>query len=111
MYAPITFVVKGLEGLVVGWIYEKFRTNPNGLKKFSFKLLAIICGAPFMVGGYFLAEFFILSYGWAAAAELIPNLLQVGLGAVIALPIVNLLECVPIITSIREKPVETPVSS
>ncbi|MCF2141091.1 MAG: ECF transporter S component [Candidatus Lokiarchaeota archaeon] len=101
-FAPITLIVKGLEGFFVGWVYDKIRKNPNKAKRFGIKFIAILCGAPFMVGGYFLAEFFIFNLGWGAAAELIPNLIQVGMGALIAIPITLLLEEIPQIDQLRE---------
>lgn len=107
VYAPITLIVKGLEGLLVGFIYQMLKTRNKEGKKFFYKIVAVICGAIIMVAGYFFAEFFILGLGWAAAAELIPNLLQVGLGGVVAVPIAELLEKIPILESLNELKSET----
>ncbi len=71
-YAPITFVVKGLQGYICGWIFQK-----TGYHK---PLLATIPAGLFMAFGYFVAESFM--YGLAGAAISIPgNLLQGIVGA------------------------------
>jgi len=71
-YAPITFVVKGLQGYICGWIFQK-----TGYHK---PLLATIPAGLFMAFGYFVAESFM--YGLAGAAISIPgNLLQGMVGA------------------------------
>ncbi len=89
IFAPITFVVKGLEGLIVG-IVAKGRSN-------KFRVLAASLGALFMAIGYFLAEWFILpvvdkSFGMAVAISEFPfNLLQGTINAIIAILIYTLL--------------------
>lgn len=71
-YAPITFIVKGLQGYICGWIFEK-----TGYHK---PFLAAIPAGIFMALGYFVAESFM--YGLAGAAVSIPgNLLQGIVGA------------------------------
>ena len=75
-YAPITFVVKGLEGLIVALIFEKGKKN-------IFAPLASILGGIFMVGGYFFFEATVLGYGIGAAASIPANLIQAGVSVVI----------------------------
>ena len=71
-YAPITFIVKGLQGYICAWIFQKTGYN----KPF----LAAIPAGIFMALGYFIAESFM--YGIAGAAVSIPgNLLQGIVGA------------------------------
>lgn len=120
IYAPITLVVKGIEGLVVGLLISKYirsmaekrlaGTHPvNNLPEndqaegtqaadnqpvyaaLGIRLaLSLAVGAIIMVAGYFFGEAYILSlfdkaFGLAAAAgELVPNLIQGGLSAVLA---------------------------
>lgn len=77
-YAPITLVVKGLEGFLIGFLFEAFKKK---------KVLApIVCllGAILMVFGYFVAEATILSYGWGALGSVGANCLQGGLSVVFA---------------------------
>jgi uncharacterized membrane protein len=97
IYAPITFVVKGIEGLVIGLIAAK------GLKitaagKFNARLfIGVIAGAVIMAAGYFTAEAFVLNlfaegFGLAAAATELPaNILQGGLSAVLGYILVAVL--------------------
>lgn len=86
LFAPITFIVKGIEGYLTGVIA---RPNPSEKAVSTGKMIsAVIVGAIVMVGGYFVSEAFLLgffdsTFGMAAAVtELVPNLIQGGLGAV-----------------------------
>ncbi|NLK87856.1 MAG: ECF transporter S component [Clostridiaceae bacterium] len=87
LFAPITFVVKGIEGLAVGLLMS--RMHRTGELKHSRLIAAVIIGAVIMVAGYFLAEAFLLgifdeSFGLTAAvAELLPNSVQGLLSAVL----------------------------
>jgi uncharacterized membrane protein len=87
LFAPITFVVKGIEGLAVGLLISKMR-RAGGLKH-SRLITAVVTGAVIMVAGYFLAEAFLLgtfdeAFGLtAAAAELLPNSVQGILSAIL----------------------------
>lgn len=86
-----TAVVKGLEGFLVGFIGR--RENGAATRKM---VLALIAGIAMMVGGYFVFEaviypamgtaipFFAVTDAKAALAEIIPNLLQGVISAVIA---------------------------
>ncbi|HBQ64366.1 MAG TPA: ECF transporter S component [Clostridiales bacterium] len=64
LYAPITLVVKGLEGAVTGWICmlfdHKFKTA--GRKANPGFLLGMLGGAGVMITGYFIAEAFLLGF-------------------------------------------------
>ena len=69
-YAPVTLVVKGLEGFVISFIASK------SVKFFSFyKLFGAILGVLIMVLGYFVCEIFMYRYG-AAVGSVLPNLFQ-----------------------------------
>ncbi|MFX1486616.1 MAG: ECF transporter S component [Promethearchaeota archaeon] len=81
IYVPWTFVIKGMEGLIVG-LFSRRRT--------AFNAVVVIAAGLWMVAGYFLVEGFLL-WGVAAAAIEIPgNLVQVGVGATIALLVATL---------------------
>lgn len=76
IYAPITFVVKGLEGFVCGWIYKKTEQK--------YALVATLTGGILMAFGYFIGECFL--YGPAgAAASVVGNLFQGVTNAFLAL--------------------------
>ena len=75
-YAPITFVVKGLEGFIAGIILE----TKIGKK---YPLIATVVGGVWMALGYYFAETFM--YGAKAALAGIPgNIMQGLFGAVTA---------------------------
>ena len=53
IFAPVTLVVKGLEGLILGLLLKKYK---NRIKP----LFAIMIGMGFMITGYFVAQAFVL---------------------------------------------------
>jgi len=81
-YAPITFVVKGLEGLVCGLIYKK--------TKQKYALAASLSGGLLMVAGYFVAEYFYLGPA-AAIADIFGNALQGVINAILVVLLNRLL--------------------
>jgi uncharacterized membrane protein len=82
-YAPITFIAKGCEGLLVGLF--SFRTK-EAARISGWDVIGVFFGAIAMLLGYFLGEVFLLSYGIEAAlAEMITiNILQVTAGGIVA---------------------------
>ncbi|WP_286976080.1 ECF transporter S component [Acetomicrobium sp. UBA5826] len=78
LWAPFTFVIKGIEGFVVG------RMRENRKK-------AVIAGACVMIAGYTLVAGIL--YGWKVAPiEFLTDLAQTGVGAIIALVILPYIE-------------------
>lgn len=77
IYIPITFIVKGLEGLIIGVISNKKGNSDNQKKNMFIVFLASIIGAFEMVAGYFVAEAYILGFidktlGFSAAVTSLP---------------------------------------
>jgi len=78
-FAPYTLVIKGLEGVLAGYI-----SNGKSLVR---DVVGWAAGAAAMVLGYFLVETYIMGFGLGAALFEIPsNLVQVGAGALIGIP-------------------------
>ncbi len=78
-YAPFTFVIKGIEGFVVG----KIAFNSEDRYK---KILAIIAGGSIMVIGYFVVQITVFLIPPPVALIEVPfNVLQVLVGGVIAI--------------------------
>jgi len=83
-FAPYTLVIKGLEGFLAGYIRDG--------KSLVRDVIAWAVGATAMVLGYFMAEAYIMGFGVSAALIEVPaNLLQVGAGALVGIPIVRAL--------------------
>lgn len=83
IYAPVTFVVKGLEGLVMGILAEKL-----GNKTLS-RIITILIGMFIMVFGYFISEATFLgmiddTLGWAAAVVDLPLNIFQGIACAVA---------------------------
>jgi len=82
IYAPFTLIIKGLEGLIAGFI-----TNKSSVFRDVF---AVVAAGVEMVGGYFLAEVYLWGLGVAVAA--IPlNMVQVTVGALVGVPVALIL--------------------
>ena len=84
LWAPFTLVIVGSMGFVVGKITEKH-------KGLGWILLAVFCALLIKIGGYYIAEGII--YGnWIAPVTSIPgNIVQIVVGAVIAVPVIEVL--------------------
>lgn len=81
-WAPISFVVHGLEGLLVALIVRK---KDSITTPFIAKILAgIVCMATVSLGYFILSTWFISGYA-VAAAEIPWNLVQSGVGVVLGL--------------------------
>ena len=94
IFVPITFIVKGLEGYVVGAI-----ANKNGNKEISAttRIISLVIGALVMVIGYFVFELTIIrlidkSLAFTAIlAELPGNLIQGAVSAVVAYVFISII--------------------
>lgn len=77
-YAPATFVIKALMALSACLVFSATAKISSTKKWVSplFTILAGICAETIMIGGYFLFESFILSYGLGAVASVLPNAIQ-----------------------------------
>jgi uncharacterized membrane protein len=83
-YAPVTFIVKAMEGFLVGFLVKKFNSK---IKNFTLcAVFAILIGGFEMVMGYFVYEAFLFGYA-VALLELPVNIVQMLVGLVIAVPI------------------------
>lgn len=92
VYAPATFVIKGLDALVVGYVYLAL-TGKNGalLKNAGAFTISVLAGGAIMVGGYLIYETFL--YGFAPALlNVALNVTQAVGGAIIAAPLLAALE-------------------
>ncbi|MBA7606280.1 hypothetical protein ES703_13428 [subsurface metagenome] len=92
IWAPATFIVKGLEGLIVGLI-----ANPRKVRTYFnfYDIIAVIIGGLTMVFGYFIVEAFVFNFGIAPAlVELPGNLFQSIIGAIISISLIVVLRIV-----------------
>lgn len=87
IYAPITFVVKGIEGFIAGLLAAPGEGHRQGDVQ---RVVAVVAAAIVMVAGYFFAELYVLklvdnTFGYAAAIKnVVPNLIQGGISSVVA---------------------------
>lgn len=82
-WAPISFIVHGVKGYVVGLVYGRMMLNETGSGAgiFFTGFVCFVAGAIVTVGGYFIAGVFMVGPG-AAAVEIPGNILQGAAGAV-----------------------------
>lgn len=80
-WTPITVLIKGVEGFVVGKLSARNKTLRG-------TLMAVIAGAIIMIAGYAIAVGIII--GWVAVpAEIAIDIAQTGIGGLIAVPVVR----------------------
>ena len=93
LWAPFTFVVRGLQGYIVGKI--AWSNGRNGTSV-AFNLLGTILSVPVMLAGYYVCEG-VLYGSWIAPLASIPgNLTQIVVGICIAIPVGVVLKKVPV---------------
>ena len=82
VFAPITLVVKGLEGMVVGYLGSRVRGSS---KVNRLDIIAVIVGALIMLTGYFIAEYFMFGFAIAFGELITINWAQVTIGGIVTL--------------------------
>lgn len=82
IFAPGTFIIKGIEGFLCGFIYEKLKDRINSVLVIGG---ACLISGLFMVFGYFIYETLIFTIEYSIAA-VIPNLVQGIVSAIAAIP-------------------------
>ena len=92
LWAPITIVSRSLQGYIVGKIAWSNGQKGNSI---VLNLIGMIISIPFMVGVYYVGEAFL--YGnWIAPLASIPgDLIQNGIGIIIAIPVCIVLRKIP----------------
>lgn len=79
-YAPGTFIIKSLAALTASLLLKAFGRRHKALRFLAVSLAALVIPA-----GYLCYEWWVLGYGQATALASLPwNLLQAGIGAVLA---------------------------
>lgn len=92
IYAPATFVIKGLDAFLAGYIYRSLSGNKSDpLRKAGVFSGAVLAGGAIMAGGYLLYESFL--YGFPPALLNVTfNITQAVGGGVLAAPVLAVLE-------------------
>jgi len=81
-YAPITLIVKGFEGMAVGYLGSRAREHV----KFNVRdFFAVLVGAIIMLTGYFIAQVFLFGIVVALGELVTVNLAQVMIGGAVTL--------------------------
>jgi uncharacterized membrane protein len=84
-FAPWTFVIKGIEGLIAGLLVKAIGSDLKTGKGTALCFVSFVIAGVWMVAGYFGAEYVIFGLDWAPPlAELPFNLAQGGMSAAIA---------------------------
>jgi uncharacterized membrane protein len=78
-WAPFSFLIHGAQGFIVGWMSRRW-TGVWGL------ILSAVCGGAIVVIGYLAAGAYLSGVG-ASVGELPLNVIQVGVGAAIGVPL------------------------
>ena len=95
-YAPATLLIKGLMALVAGLLcHALLKKHLSGLLPLCIRLLAAFAAEAVMSIGYLAYEAFLLGYGAGALLSLPLNLAQGGLGILLSLVLMELLQKIP----------------
>ena len=93
LWAPFTFIARGLQGYVVGQIAWSLRRKGNSM---TFNIIATLVSIPVMLAGYYVCEAVLFS-SWIIPAASIPgNLVQNFVGIAVAIPVCAFLKKTPI---------------
>ena len=92
-YTLFSIVIKGISGLIVGYIVVGFRPNPTKAREATFArlLAAMLIGAVLTALGYLVAWAYVLDSFMAAVGNLPASFLTSGIGIVVALFLVRAL--------------------
>ena len=93
-WAPFTFVVRGVMGYIIG--KTAFMNHKSG-RNWAYNILGILLGTIWMLFGYYMTE--VILYGnWILPfSSMIGNMVQIVIGAVIALPLTAALQRVKVL--------------
>lgn len=83
LWAPITFIARGLQGYIVGKIAYSKGHNGNSL---FYNLLGMIVSAPVMIACYYLGEAIIFKSWLIPAASIPGDIVQIVIGILVAIP-------------------------
>ena len=86
-YAIPTLIVKGIDGLIIGFLYTKLAKDDFSVnRKLVVYIFSFIVGSIFMVSGYFIFE--TIMYGIEGSIiGIIPNMFQGIVGGAISIPL------------------------
>ena len=89
LWAPFTFIVRGIMGYIVGAI--AYSNNKNG-DSFLFNVLAVIASGIWMIIGYYITEVILYGNLLAPVASIPGNITQLVVGLVLGLPLAKILK-------------------
>ena len=84
LWAPFTFVIRGLQGWIIGYIAQSASIKWSSSIK---NALAIILSIPVMLAGYYLCEVILYDSWVIPLASVTGNIIQNVVGLVVALPL------------------------
>jgi uncharacterized membrane protein len=89
LWAPFTFVIRGVMGYVLGAI--SYSNNKNG-ENIILNIFAVIVSGILMIGGYYLSE--VILYGnWLSPITSIPgDVIQIVMALIIGIPMAKILK-------------------
>lgn len=93
LWAPFTFIARGLQGYVVGKIAWSFNRRGNHI---GFNSLAMLASVPVMLAGYYVCEAVLFKSWFIPFASIPGNLVQNAVGFIIAIPVCIALKKLPI---------------
>lgn len=89
LWAPFTFVIRGVMGLIVG--KAAYANGKNG-ENVTYNVIGILISSVWMIGGYYLTEV-ILYHNWITpVGSIVGNVAQLGVGLALGIPLSAILK-------------------
>ena len=91
IYAGATFVIKALMALAACGVAVALKVVFKNFKFMAY-FIAGLAAEIIMVGGYFVFEATVMSYGWGALASVVPNIVQGVVGIVVGIVLMTVFD-------------------
>ena len=102
IYAGATFVIKALMALAAYGIAKVLKPIFKNFKFMAYFVAGLVSEI-IMVGGYFLFEATVMSYGWGAIVSVIPNMMQGVVGIAVGIVLMTVFDKTKLIDKMMRK--------
>lgn len=99
-WAPGTFIIRGISGYALGYIYEK---RLNSKHKLYYTVLAVIIPSLFMIFGYYLYESIIYGNWIVPLTSIYGDIVQSIIGYAVAIPLYETLSRISIFNKVAKR--------
>lgn len=102
IYAGATFVIKALMALAAWGMAKLLKPFFKNHKWITYVIAGVVAEV-IMVGGYFVFEATVMSYGWGAVVSVLPNILQGVVGIAVGVVLMTVFDKTKLIEKMMRK--------